>query len=137
MRSIVTPQFRKMLADLPEAVQAQARKGFERWKEDPKSVGWKSLSGMHADVYSVEIGLRYRAIGVLSKEHDAVVWMFAGSHETYNNYVELRRQMSQKNWLATTLHRLEALPEALAQRRLSKGKAPQQAHPGKKKPAFP
>ena len=100
-RSIVTPKFRDMLDKLPEHVQKQAREGFNTWKRDPTLVGWKRLTGMknNADVFSVEIGLRYRAIGVLSKEHNAVVWMFVGSHETYNNYIEIRRSLTQDKWL--------------------------------------
>lgn len=118
MRSIVTPQFRKLLASLPTRIQEDARAGFERWKQDPRAVGWKSLSGMRAEVYSVEIGAHHRAIAVLSKEHNTAVWMYVGSHEDYNKYIELRRQMTQKNWLATSLHRLDLnLTQALADRR--------------------
>ncbi len=140
MRSIVTPQFRKMLAELPERIQSDAREGFERWKQDPTSVGWKSLNGMHANVYSVQIGLRYRAIGVVSKEHDTVVWMFAGSHETYNKYVEFRRHMTQKNWLATSWQRLEAsmATTTLQQKRAARKKpsaGSTAAMPNRKRPA--
>lgn len=118
MRSIVTPQFRKLLDSLPERVQEDARAGFERWKQDPQLVGWKALNGMRASVYSVQIGMRHRAIAVLSKEHNTAVWMYVGSHEDYNNYVDVRRQMTQKNWLATSMHRLEmGLLQALKQRR--------------------
>lgn len=138
MRSITTPQFKKLLADLPERTQDDARAGFQRWKDNPLSVGWKSLSGMHANVYSVEIGRRHRAIAVVSKEHNTAVWMFVGSHETYNNYVEARRQMTQKNWLATSMERLESgMTEALKQRREEKKghPTPQKApHPPQKRP---
>lgn len=99
MRSILSPQFRKMLDKLPQKIQDEARESFVRWKADPKAVGWKRLSGMNGDVWSSQIGLRYRAVGVVSKEHNAVVWMFVGSHEDYNQFIEVRRQMSQKNWL--------------------------------------
>lgn len=98
-RSIVTPQFRKLLNGLPERVQQEAREGFERWKNDPRSVGWKALSGMHAPVYSVEIGRRYRAMGVLDKERQAVVWVFVGSHETYNRFIEIHRKTTLNNWV--------------------------------------
>jgi hypothetical protein len=88
-----------MLEALPAQVQADARAGFEKWKQDPQSVGWKKVAGMRAEVHSVEIGLRWRALGVVSKEHDAVVWVFAGSHETYNNYISSHRKMSQGAWI--------------------------------------
>lgn len=100
MRSIVTPQFRKMLSELPERIQEEAREGFARWKEEPQSVGWKKLAGMHSDVYSVEIGRRYRAMCVVSKEHNTAVWVFAGSHETYNNFISIRRSMKIEGWLS-------------------------------------
>lgn len=99
-RSITTKTFKKLLSELPEAVQEEAREGFKRWKTDPAQVGWKKLAGMTAEVYSVEIGRRYRAIGVLSKENHAVVWTFVGSHETYNNFISKRRQMSNNDWVA-------------------------------------
>lgn len=103
MRSVVTAQFRKMLESLPQQVQEEARAGFEKWKQDPASVGWKRLAGMVAEVHSVEIGRRWRAIGVVSKEHQAVVWTFVGSHETYNRYIEIHRKMSQSAWMTPTL----------------------------------
>lgn len=109
-RSIVTPKFRDMLAKLPTHIQKEAREGFASWQKDPALVGWKRLKMMNstADVFSVEIGLRYRAIGVLSKEHNAVVWVFAGSHETYNNFINVRRSMNQDKWLGGSIvERLE------------------------------
>lgn len=119
MRSIVAPQFRKMLEKLPARVQGEARAGFEKWKNDPRSVGWKRLSGMAADVHSVQIGNRYRALGVVSKEHDAVVWMFVGSHEDYNQFIEVRRKMSHDGWLAGG-----GLKERLEAQRQSKASEP-------------
>ena len=104
-RSIVTPKFRDMIAKLPAHIQKEAREGFEAWQQDPAIVGWKRLKMMNstADVFSVEIGLRYRAIGILSKEHNAVVWVFAGSHETYNNFINVRRSMNQEKWLGDSI----------------------------------
>ena len=110
-RSVVTPQFRKMLNDLPERIQQEARQAFERWKEDPRTVGWKPLAGMHAQVHSVEIGRRYRALGVVDKAHNAVVWVFAGSHETYNRYIESHRKMGLRDWVPPSVS------ERLSQRR--------------------
>lgn len=115
MRSIVTTQFRKMLDSLPAHIQDEARAGFVKWKEDPKSVGWKRLTGMRADVHSVEIGLRWRAVGVVSKEHNAVVWFFVGSHEAYNNYIASHRGMSHSAWIKPDLKkRLDGRREEVA-----------------------
>ena len=118
-----------MLNDLPKQVQDEARAGFERWKANPRSVGWKRLSGMHADVYSVEIGRRWRALGVVSKEHDAVVWMFVGSHETYNRYIDIHRQMTNNSWLhAGLLDRLKLRQDK---------QAPSPRAPGRTRPVHP
>lgn len=127
-RSIVTPQFRKMLNDLPERVQQEAREGFERWKTDPRSVGWKPLAGMHAQVHSVEIGRRYRAIGVVDKEHNAVVWVFAGSHETYNRYIESHRKLGLRDWVPSSI------TDRLTQRRAGNGSKGAHDGPRAKRP---
>jgi len=97
-----------MLEKLPSHVQDEARACFDRWKENPNSVGWKRLAGTHADVWSSQIGLRYRAIGVVSKEHNAVVWMFVGSHEDYNNYINVHRKLSNDAWLSSVEKRLSS-----------------------------
>lgn len=98
MRSVVLPAFRKMLERLPEHVQQDARAGFEKWKQDPKSVGWKRLHGTRAELHSVQIGLRHRAIGVVDKTKGVVVWMFVGSHETYNHWIDVHRKMTAEHW---------------------------------------
>ena len=98
MRSIVLPSFRKLLARLPADIQDEARTGFEKWKQDPRSVGWKRLLGTRAELYSVHVGTKHRAIGVVDKANDAVVWMFVGSHETYNNWIDIHRQVAGTHW---------------------------------------
>lgn len=107
MRSVVTPAFRKMLDDLPERVQAAAREGFATWKQDRQAVGWKRLTGPVADLYSVQIGSHWRAIALVSKPHDAVVWLFVGSHETYNHYIKIQRSTTQQQFLSRLCLRLQ------------------------------
>lgn len=98
MRSIVLPAFRKMLERLPSNIQTDARAGFEKWKTDPRAVGWKRLHGTRAELHSVQVGLKHRAIGVVDKTNDVVIWMFVGSHETYNNWIDIHRQMAGAHW---------------------------------------
>ena len=119
MRSIVSPQFRKMLDKLPEHVQDEARECFEKWKVNPGAVGWKKLAGMVGDVWSTQIGLRYRAIGVVSREKNAVVWSFVGSHEDYNNYINVRRKLNTDEWLSPVKDRIKALPSNVKSTRLN------------------
>lgn len=108
MRSIVSKQFRKQLEKLPAIVQAEARAGFQKWKQNPASVGWKRLAGPVSEMWSVQIGNRYRAIGILSKHDHAVVWTFVGSHEDYNNYIKIHASMSQAAALRAHKDRLSA-----------------------------
>lgn len=108
MRSIVSSQFRKNLEKLPESVQSEARAGFQKWKDNPASVGWKRLAGPVSDMWSVQIGNRYRAIGILSKQDNAVVWTFVGSHEDYNNYIKVHASISQTAALRAHKDRLTA-----------------------------
>lgn len=113
MRSIVTKQFKKLLSGLPLNIQEDAKERFAKWKQNPELVGWKQVAGMRADVYSVEIGLRWRAIGVVSKEHNAVVWVFAGSHETYNKFISSHRKMAQGSWIHSDIEeRLDNMRKA-------------------------
>ena len=99
MRSLVTSSFRKMMDNLPQDVQIQARTSFEMWKQNPSSVGWKKLTGTRANLFCTQIGRRYRAIGAVNPEGTAVVWMFIGSHETYNNWIDINRQRNTEHWL--------------------------------------
>ena len=107
MRSLLTKNFKKMMADLPDQVQIAARVGFDRWRRDSASVGWKRLTGFRAELHSVEIGNRYRAVGVVDKEHNAVVWLFIGSHETYNTFLERQRQVSVQAHTSSVRERLK------------------------------
>ena len=92
-RSIKTSAFNDMLEKLPKHIQVEAAKGFVKWKENPQLVGWKKLQGQtntSDDIYSVAIGLRYRAVAVLSKEYNTAIWIFVGSHEDYNKFIDVR-----------------------------------------------
>lgn len=106
MRSLVSSQFRKQLEKLPGHIQEEARQGFQKWKENPQSVGWKRLNGPVSEMYSSQIGNRYRAIGIVSKEDGVVVWTFIGSHEDYNNYIKIHAGISQTAALRPHLHRI-------------------------------
>jgi hypothetical protein len=54
------------------------------WKENPRhaSLNYKQVHSRDP-IYSVRIGLAYRAIGVL--EDDTMIWFWIGSHEAYNS----------------------------------------------------
>ena len=84
MQSHTTKRFRKALEALPERVQRQARKAFQKWALNPHhpSLRFKSI---HAGkpIYSVRISRDYRAVG--SREGDQMIWFWIGSHSDYAN----------------------------------------------------
>ena len=69
---------------LPTRVRLQARDAYVLLQRNPNHPGlrFKRLQGEEA-LYSVRIGLRYRALGRL--EGETVVWFWIGSHAEYDS----------------------------------------------------
>ena len=86
MNSRIDRDFREAFARLPRRVQDQARRAFRRWLEDPFHPGlhFKSIHPT-LPVYSVRIGLHYRAVGV--RDGDTVSWFWIGSHADYDRLI--------------------------------------------------
>jgi mRNA-degrading endonuclease RelE of RelBE toxin-antitoxin system len=82
--SVTTERFRKALGKLPDKVRSNAKKAYELWKIDPYhySLNFKKIHS-HEPVYSVRIGLSYRALGV--KDGETLIWFWIGTHEEYNS----------------------------------------------------
>lgn len=87
MESVTTERFRKAYSQLPESVKQKARLAYRLWKEEPFHPGlaFKQIS-VHQSIYSVRIGLSYRALGI--KDGNSVVWFWIGSHEDYNTLIK-------------------------------------------------
>ncbi len=87
MKSVTTERFRKALERLPDSVQTQARKAYELWQDDPShpSLEFKRLRTKEP-IYSVRVGIHWRAIGV--KDDNAIVWFWIGSHSDYDKLLE-------------------------------------------------
>ena len=66
MRSQTTAQFRALLSEAPQAIQAKARAAYRLWSESPShpSLRFKKVHDT-LPVYSVRIDLGWRAVGVL------------------------------------------------------------------------
>ena len=79
MDSRTTRQFREAFAALPEEVRQRARRAYRLFRADPhhSSLRFKKVAD-EGNIYSVRIGLAYRALGVL--EGSTVVWFWIGSH---------------------------------------------------------
>ncbi|MGG6264790.1 hypothetical protein [Leptolyngbya sp. AN10] len=83
MKSRTTAQFRELFADLPEPIQKQTRKAYQRFKQDPSypSLRFKKVHPT-LSIYSARINKDYRAVGQL--EGDTVIWFWVGSHTEYD-----------------------------------------------------
>ena len=82
MKSQLAADFISCFRELPARVRRTAHKNYKLWKENPShpSVQFK-LVGKRTPVYSVRVGIGWRALGL--KVDDAIVWFWIGSHAEY------------------------------------------------------
>jgi len=81
--SRATRRFWRLLAELPKEAQDEARRAYRVFRNNPAhpSLHFKKLEGT-ADVYSVRVGLGYRALGI--RKPDGLVWYWIGDHAAYD-----------------------------------------------------
>ena len=84
MKSELTNDFVNCFGKLPEKVKQTARKNYKLWKQNPNhpSLEFKKLQALEP-IYSVRVGIGWRALGVLKKP-DTIVWFWIGSHSEYD-----------------------------------------------------
>jgi mRNA-degrading endonuclease RelE of RelBE toxin-antitoxin system len=89
LTSKTTKRFREALAALPEHVRAQAQSAYRLFQQDPRhpSLQFKQVHPTRP-IYSVRVGLGYRALGV--READVIVWFWIGSHADYDRLLSQR-----------------------------------------------
>lgn len=87
MKSITTSRFWNNYYTLPQDIQSLADKTYKLWQINPlaKSLYFKRV-GNSKPVYSVRIGLNYRALGLLVQ--DAVLWFWIGTHDEYKRLLK-------------------------------------------------
>jgi len=87
MNSHTTDRFRKAFAELPAEIQKQARQAYKLFLENPHhpSLRFKSIHATQP-IFSVRIGLNYRAVGV--REGDDMIWYWVGSHAEYDKLIQ-------------------------------------------------
>lgn len=87
MKSLLTEDFIHAFRALPASVQAQARKNYRLWRANPAhpSLHFKRVH-VHQPLYSVRIGLGWRALGLL--EDDTITWFWIGSHADYDRLIK-------------------------------------------------
>jgi hypothetical protein len=76
-----SPDFWARYRALPASVRELADRAFARLKTDPRhpSLHFKRVGNL----WSVRVGLHYRAIGV--EAPDGVLWFWIGTHAEYDN----------------------------------------------------
>jgi len=79
IQSRTTREFREAFGLLPNDVRRQAQRAYRLFCADPRHpcLRFKKVDE-ESNVYSVRIGLGYRALGVM--EGSTVVWFWIGSH---------------------------------------------------------
>lgn len=82
MRHYASPGFWKQFEALPDEVKKLAEKNYRLLKSDERhpSLSFKKID----DVWSVRVGLHYRALGV--DAHDGILWFWIGSHADYDKF---------------------------------------------------
>jgi len=90
MQSRTTARFWRAYAALPEHVQRQARVAYELFRADPRHPGLR-FKQVHPTepVYSVRVGLTYRALG-RREDADIIVWFWIGTHAEYDRLTGAR-----------------------------------------------
>lgn len=86
MRPVTTQRFRKAFENLPKEIQERAWKPYNLWKQDNyrPSLHFKQIHH-EQPIYSVRVGLSYRALGI--KKEETMIWFWIGSHEDYNKLI--------------------------------------------------
>jgi phosphoketolase len=87
VKSEISQDFLDAYRKLPREVRELARTSYRRFRENPNHPGlhFKRLQG--TDLYSVRIGLSYRALGTMTG--DTMTWFWIGSHADYDKLVGL------------------------------------------------
>ena len=85
MQSSRTKNFRKLFAVLPQRIKETSYKNYELWKENPfhPSLEFKKVKPQE-NIWSVRVGIGWRALGVIKKNEDKIVWFWIGSHSEYD-----------------------------------------------------
>jgi hypothetical protein len=86
VKSLASSGFWKSFDSLPREIQESARRAFERFQADPFHPGlqFKQVDSARS-LWSVRIGLSYRAIGL--RNGDEILWQWIGGHDDYERRI--------------------------------------------------
>ncbi|MGO9599906.1 MAG: hypothetical protein ACLP7Q_18100 [Isosphaeraceae bacterium] len=79
----MSQEFLVLYRALPEQVREQAKRTYELFQRDPRhpSLRFRQVHPTRP-VFSVRVGLHYRAVGIL--EEGDIFWFWIGSHAEYD-----------------------------------------------------
>jgi hypothetical protein len=88
MKSSRTNNFRKLFVKLPQRIKETAKKNYELWKANPfhSSLEFKEVKPKEK-IWSVRVGIGWRALGVMKAEEEKIVWFWIGSHAEYDKII--------------------------------------------------
>ena len=86
MKSHLTKEFIKQFDILPERTRKLAIKNYKIWQDNPHhpSLNFKEIDPVN-HIYSVRIGIGWRALGVVSD--NTIIWFWIGSHSDYDKLI--------------------------------------------------
>ena len=85
MRHFKDPKFKPRFDELPQKIQVMADKSFSLLKDNPRhpSLHFKRID---RDLWSVRVGLGYRALALEAK--DGFQWFWIGTYAEYNRLLK-------------------------------------------------
>ncbi len=89
MKSSRTRDFRRLFLKLPQQVKETARKNYQLWRQNPShpSLEFKQINTKD-NLWSVRVGIGWRALGVMKVKEDKIVWFWIGSHAEYDKLLK-------------------------------------------------
>jgi hypothetical protein len=86
VKSVATRRFWALFQALPDEVQELAVQSYDLWRRDPRhpSLHFRRLRGT-ADRFTIRVGDHYRALGTLTA--DTIAWVWIGTHAEYDRLV--------------------------------------------------
>lgn len=87
MKSRTTRKFWRQFDSLPAAIQEHAHRSYQQFRADPTypALNFKKVQS-DDPVYSVRIGIHYRALGLLDGE--TITWFWIGHHDEYERLLQ-------------------------------------------------
>jgi len=86
IQSRTTRRFWRLFSDLPADAQKDAKRAYRQFQNDPSHPGlqFKKLEG-EDNLYSVRIGLDFRALGTMRQGRIVGYWI--GNHSEYDRLI--------------------------------------------------